>query len=975
MDKTARTHLKRDLAHDLAWRSHLATRFTAQADFARRLAAFEGDAAAGWEDLIVRAERILAPALTGGSRKDLEDALAEAEAALSPIGAVAKQHTIHCVGHGHIDMNWMWGWPETVAVTNDTFLTVLKLMDEFPDLTYSQSQASVYEIARVYNPELFERIKERVKEGRWEISASHWVEGDRNLASGESLTRHLLYTRRFMKEHFGLEPEDILIDWSPDTFGHANTIPTIDVRGGVRHYYLCRPGATPRPAVFWWQGPDGSRVLVNRETVWYNSELAPQSVNALLEFREKTGLKDWMQVYGVGDHGGGPTRRDIRMAMDMDTWPIFPNFRFATTRDFFKILEAHGDRWPVLEEELNYEFAGCYVSQSFIKKANRFGENAACEAETAATLAYRALGRPYPGDKLRDAWVDVLFNHFHDILPGSGVADTRTYNQGQFQGVMAATGMVKTHALRALAANIDTSFGQGEEGPDIAPELEPIGQGAGAGRDSKFAAVSDLAHTVDGPRPIVIFNPTAWPRAEVVHVTVWDAQTGLNPGDLNEKTFVARDSQGNVIPAQRTGTGNYWGHKYMDLAFPAAVGPLGYAAYVIEEGVAPDHTPGVHAEIAMEGGWGVNLRGGSYVLENEYLRVGFDKTTAGIIEFVDKRTGKNLASATEPMALLEYVLERPQSGSSWIFGDTQRRDYPLEVEGFGHNIGPDWVIDAKANSPHVATAQARVLAGGSKVSIVFQLKAGQPWLDITVSTRWVEQGSPEIGIPQLSICFPSALTNVTPRYETPFGSVTRDVHPGREVPALRWADMAGTLGEGGDRAGLTLVNDSKYGHALDGGTMRLTLLRSTYDPDPLPEYGDHTFRMALAPHDGDATVADLVRLGAGFNHPLQPVQTEAHGGDLPAALENGLVCDAPNVIASQIKKAEDGDGVIFRLYETDGKETKVSVQLAAPLFGTPAEAVEVDFIERPTAKNTASTTADGFTVTVPAHGIASVRVR
>lgn len=971
MAKTTRR--QQEYLQNTARRAGLVERFQAQAAFARRLATLD-EAAKDAPDLVARAEDAFDNYLSGRKADGIENALSEAESILAPLSTVAKKYTIHCVGHGHIDMNWMWSWQETVAVTNDTFLTVLKLMDEFPGFIYSQSQGAVYEIARVYNPDLFQRIQQKVKEGRWEITAPHWVEGDKNLASGESLTRHLLYTRRYMQEHFGLSPEDVPTDWEPDTFGHAWTIPSIDSRGAVSRYYLCRPGNEERPAVFWWQGPDGRRVLVNREQTWYNSEITPASVDSLLDFHVKTGLKDWMQVYGVGDHGGGPTRRDLRRIVEMNEWPVFPNFRFARSDDFYTILEAHGDKWPVLDNELNYEFAGCYTSQSYIKKNNRQGENAAAEADTAATLALRATGRAYPSDMLREAWLDVLFSHFHDILPGSGVPDTRTFNQGTFQRVMAATGMVKTHSLRAIAAAVDTSFAGGDDLPEVATANEAQGFGGGAGRRSQWGDVSDAGHVVDGPRPVVVFNPTTWERNEVVKMTVWDAQTGIAPGPLKEKTFVVRDADGATVPAQRMSVGSYWGHEYVDLAFPAKIGPLGYTAYSVEEGEAEGYEAGTKAEIAMEGGWGVNLRGGSYVIENEFLRVAFSKDTAGIVSFVDKRSGREFVDPDAPMAMLEYVLERPQSGSAWIFGDTQRRDEALEVVAFGAHMDDRWRSDASGSSPHVASAAAKVKVGQSHFTITFELNSGQPWLDVTVAGRWLERGNKDIGIPQLSIRFPIGLADAKARYEIPFGSIERNEEPGREVPGLRWADVTGTLKAGGEPAGMAVLNDCKYGHSLDGSTMRITLIRATYDPDPLPEIGDHVIRMALAPHGADATVADLTRLGAGFNHPLQPVNTDVHGGKLPPRLASGVACSAPNVLVSQIKKAEDDAGVVFRLHETDGKDTDATVTLDAALMGAPKSASEVHFIERPLSDNSANATANGFTVRVPAYGIASVKV-
>jgi len=189
----------------------LAERIRAELAFAEGLASLHPDRKAEWAPLLEKAR-----ALVGSEAGPVvASAVAEAEAVLAPVAAVAKTYTVHNVGHAHIDMNWMWPWPETVAVTNDTFTTVLRLMDEFPDFRFTQSQASVYEIARRYNPALFERIKARVAEGRWEVAARQWVEGDKNLASGEAIARHLLYTRRFMEDELGLKPRTCRSTSSP----------------------------------------------------------------------------------------------------------------------------------------------------------------------------------------------------------------------------------------------------------------------------------------------------------------------------------------------------------------------------------------------------------------------------------------------------------------------------------------------------------------------------------------------------------------------------------------------------------------------------------------------------------------------------------------------------------------------------------------------------------------------------------------
>lgn len=952
--------LRQDLRNLLARKNHSAQRLLAEMEFAEGLARLHPRRAAGWKKLLGRARQAVAQALASGRSDRLKKAVGRAEEILAPVGKVAKTYTVHCVGHGHIDMNWMWSWPETVAITNDTFITVLKLMQEFPDFCYTQSQASVYAIVRDYNPELLEQIKQRVAEGRWEVAAAHWVEGDKNLASGESLARHLLYARRFTKELFGLEPEELPLDWEPDTFGHARTIPTIVSRGAVRWYYMCRGGNWHKPPVFWWQGPDGSRILVNLPTTWYSGTMGPQAAQAALDFWSETRIRDWMNCYGIGDHGGGPTRRDILRAHDMDSWPIYPNFRLSTTRRYYEILEKHGEKWPVIDKELNFEFTGCYTSQSQIKRNNRYGENYMLEAEVAASLAWRALGRSYPGRALRKSWIDVLFSQFHDILPGSGFPETRQYNQGMFQRIAAASSMIKTHSLRAIAAGVDTSFAKADL-PSVPAEQESIAIGAGAGRGAMVGGLSTAGHVVDGPRPFVVFNPTAWPRCEVVQATIWDADSGVAAGDLDAKSFTVRAGGGKAIPAQKVGSGNYWGHRFVELAFPASVGPLGYAAYAVSEGKADGYDGGV--KCAERPPRQVSFGPGHPALENELLAVEFDPLTGGVIKLLDKASGRNLADPAGPLGVLEYVLERPFGMSAWVIGDPAERARPLKVDSLTNIL----------KGPHAASMQARLKLEDSSITVTYALKAGQPWLDIQVEATWLERGGPETGTPALRMRFPLPLTDAAARYEIPFGSIRRELNAGQEVPALRWADVTGRL-PGSAAAGCALLNDSKYGHSLEGATLRLTLIRSSYEPDPLPEIGRHSIRMAVVPHGKALSAAELVRLGAGFNHPLQVIATDAHKGNLPPAGAAIPSVRPANVILSSVKKAEDEDAIVFRLYETDGKAANARVGLDQTLWRRPAEAVEVDLLERPMTSSTAKAGKNGLTVTVPAHGIASVKV-
>jgi alpha-mannosidase len=957
------------IARAHAGSNHHVARFTAQIEFARGLAKALPKESAGWPALIERAEQTVAEGIASGEASRIEAAVAKAEAQLAPIGTVAKTFTIHCAGHAHIDMNWLWGWQETVACTVDTFETVLKLMDEFPDFCFTQSQASVYQIAKDYNPELFARIKAKVKQGRWEVVASNWVEGDKNLASGESLCRHLLYTRRFMKEELGLEPEDVTVDWSPDTFGHAHTIPSIDARGGVKHYYMCRSGANDRPAAFWWKGPDGSKVLVNREIQWYNSELRPHVSSKLLEFHGMTGLRDWMQVYGVGDHGGGPTRRDLKVMQDMDGWPIFPNWKFATSRSFFKILEK-APNLPTLDQELNYEFTGCYTTQTSIKRNNRYGENLMSEADAAAAIAHASLGREYPCEQLAKSWRDVLFSHFHDILPGSGIRQTREYNAGMFQRIQASAGQIRTQSLRALAQAIDTTAGGRFDptAPAQLPEHESMAMGAGSGRAAND--ISNAGFVPDGGRAFVFFNPTAWVRSEIVTATVWDMDNGPNAKPMKDRSYVVTSADGTVVAAQRVGEGHYWGHNFVELAFPVAVGALGWSTCIVTEGAHPQGVkPGcwLHANDGY-----APMSPSPRVLENDLVRVAFDRRTGGITSLILKSTGEDLVDREQPAGVLEYALERAVGMSAWVLGDVQQRA-TLDVEA----------LDVTASGPYVATMRAKAKVNGSRFTVDYTVRAGSPVIEVKVTGTWTEIGRADLGIPRLSMRFPLALAGAKARYEIPYGSIERSEPAGQEVPSLRWADLVGTarpaVKEGakapkaGKTAGVTLLNDSKYGHSLDGSTLRLTLIRSSYDPDPIPEVAQHAIRMAVVPHAGVAPVADLVRLGASFNHPLQVIGTNIHQGRLPHTIGAGVACEQSGVLVTQIKRAEDSDALIVRLQETTGTATKVTIPVSAEIFGRLKSAVEADLLERDSRSSTAKVRGSAIEVTVPGFGIATVK--
>ncbi|MDD3926526.1 MAG: glycoside hydrolase family 38 C-terminal domain-containing protein [bacterium] len=932
----------------------LLERIRAEIDFASGFAGLFPDKKTEWQGLILKAAELLREKATA----DIASAVSGAEAIMAPIGEAAKEYTAHCVGHAHIDMNWLWTWPETIGVCHDTFITVNRLMDEFPEFVFSQSQASVYAAMEEYCPEVFEMIKQRLAEGRWETTASMWVEGDKNLASGESLCRHMLYTRRYFKEKFGIPYDAVKVTWEPDTFGHAHTVPSILARGGVTRYYHCRTG--PQRWLTWWEGPDGARVLLFLDKAWYNSKMEAGLITPhMLDYVKETGLKDFLHLYGVGDHGGGPTRRDLSQACDMMAWPVYPTIRLSTTDGYFTAVEQNLPAdLPVYCGELNTIFEGCYTSESNIKFANRLSEILLPEAEALSIIAGAAAGFPYPVEDMRKGWRATMFNQFHDILPGSGIHATYDYSQGLFQEIQSLAGMAKTRALQRLVSKVNTVSLDKERGRAVSTD------------------------------PLVVFNLQAFPRSETVEIKVWDRD--LQPGRV-----AVRDDAGNVAAGQVVNDGDYWDHKYTTIIFPAKDIPaMGYRTYSIDslsESVYPvcheeylaslsTYEVGISTDPVMPGEVKLVAPG---IMENDFVRVEVDTAAGAVRHLIDKSTGYDYVPEDELMGVLELYLETPHNMSAWEIGQIQEKSR-LTTGGFnmckilGYELpldnGVDWMFGKReytCGGPHRAAVRIGRRMGDSRIVTEIGLNADSPMVDFRIIAAWREVGTKSIGVPMLKIAFPANVVDPSVTYEIPFGSIQRKAD-GREVPAQRWADISGKRTDGAGSCGITMVNSSKYGHSAQDNTLRLTLIRSSYEPDPLPETGQHDIRLAVIPHAGNCSVSAATRSGEAFNLPMSTVNTDMHEGDLPTA-KGFLEVLNPNIMLAAMKKAEDSDAIILRLYETDGKDTEAQIRISG-IAAQVSTAVEVDLMEEPVGESTARIVDEMLLVDIPAHGITSVRV-
>lgn len=384
---------------------------------------------------------------------------------------------VSCVGHTHIDTAWLWRLKHTREKASRSFATVLRLMEQFPEYIFLHTQPQQYEYIKEDFPELYAKIKERVKEGRWEIDGGMWVEADCNIPSGESLTRQFLMGRKFMVEEFGKEPEYL---WLPDVFGYSWALPQILKKSGIETFmttkiswnqYNRMPNDT-----FWWKGMDGSKVLTHfitttsevqpkdRFFATYNGMISPNTVQgAWRAYREKRVNKELLLCYGYGDGGGGVTREMLENRRRLDKIPGLPAVKTTTAGDYFrklhKTVEESNQPMSTWDGEMYLEYhRGTYTSQGYSKKMNRRMEELYRKTEwlTAMNGIMSEDLSESKQEELTKGWKIILTHQFHDIIPGSSIREVyedSVVNYGEAQEI--AENVIADFYAKALKENGD----------------------------------------------------------------------------------------------------------------------------------------------------------------------------------------------------------------------------------------------------------------------------------------------------------------------------------------------------------------------------------------------------------------------------------------------------------------------------------------------------------------------------------------
>ena len=799
---------------------------------------------------------------------------------------------VYSIGHTHIDVAWKWPLRQTREKASRSFLTVLSLMKEYPEYIFMSSQPQLYQFVKEDRPELYRQIQQRVAEGRWETEGAMWLEADCNLSSGESLIRHILHGKRFFAEEFGCTENLIL--WLPDVFGYSAALPQILQKSGIKYFMTTKIGWNDTNKfpydTLYWEGIDGSKILShfittknylpypemslnqNHSTTYNGMENASQLMGTWQRYQNKDISKKVLTCYGYGDGGGGTTPEMIEQGKRLEKGILnFPRARFSTVRQFFEDLEQEvaQKEVPVWCGELYLEFhRGTYTSMAFVKQKNRACEFLLQHTETIAALASLQATGTYPAAELDKAWKLLLLNQFHDILPGSSIADVYEDCAADYAQIEQLCAKVQHDSFAALAPAV---------------QLRP----------------SDPQQA----NAVLVWNPLSFSSDLLftLHGTDWSIDDG-----------------GTVL--QPTANGDL-------LCMVHQVPAKGFAKVLLKRESKPASLP-------------LSIENDQFTVDTDFYQAEI-ASDGSILRLYDKEHQRELFAPGHSGNCLRIFDDRPYEYDAWnIDAGYHLKSFPVQPVCKARLV-------ERGEYRQVIEICAAYRNSTIHQKIIFHNH--QRRIDFDTTLDWNEHQH------LLKAEFPFHLFARKVVADIQFGNVERATHQNTlreqaqfEMCAHKWVDCS----ENG--YGAALLNDCKYGYSAQGSTVSLTLLKSGIFPHPNADIGQHHFTYSLYPHTGDFREGKVIQEAYRLN--CEPVcvlgTADSTQMNLPA-----LLLSAENIFCETIKQAENGEGLILRMYEAYGRQTN-----AVWNYGNAApKAFECDMMEQricelPQAEN-------GFAVT------------
>lgn len=778
---------------------------------------------------------------------------------IAPYGRIKIPETVHFAGHSHMDVAWVWPLKETVRKVSRTFSSMLRLMEQYREFTFSQSQPVLYEMAEKYYPILFEQIKERVREGRWETLGSMYLEPDCNLIGGESMVRQILYGKQFWKQKMG---SDSRVCFLPDVFGFPASMPQILKKAGTDYFFTSKltwneTNEFPY-SVFQWRGLDGTEVLSGMMSMCtkngldiYNGDGSAGGIQMSLDlFKNKENTDSVLYLYGYGDGGGGVTKEMLETLTRCDKVPMTPGVKMGTVQQYFEGLRQEGE-YPVWSGDLYFEkHRGTYTTAANNKKNNRKSEFLYRDAEIASVFQYLENGN-FLKDEVREGWKWLLLNQFHDILPGTSICEVYEKSDEQYE------------YIRETGEN------------SIRENLNKMG--------------------LPSRNTVTVYNTLSWERSEVVEIA---GQKG--------KGFKREDG---VYPIQVQKEDG----RILFLA--ENVPPMGRQVYELTN-VIPDTGSLWKADLqeTEEG----------FLIRTPGLQVMVGKN-GELVSLYDAENDREVLQEGRRGNRLKLLEDIPvEWGSAWET-TTKREDRPsLEA------VDPECRI--KEHNPLYTVVETGRTMHRSRITQDIVIYNHKPLIAFKTTVDWRERHK------ILRVEFPVNVHSQTARVDIAFGNTEHPNHATTgydaarfEVCGHKWGDVS----EGG--YGVALLNDCKYGYSIRNSNIELSLLRSADYPSDSCDRGIHSFTYCLYPHTGGIREGRVAQMGYEVNAGLLVRNTKPTG-----PVRSWFQIDSSNVVLDTVKRAEDGEGIILRCYETYNTRSPVNLRFAFPV----KKCTETDLLER-----------------------------
>ncbi|MGN8646031.1 alpha-mannosidase [Gracilibacillus sp. HCP3S3_G5_1] len=773
-----------------------------------------------------------------------------------------REGTIWAIGQSHIDVAWLWPIKETVRKVSRTLSTACTLLDEYEEFQYAQSQPQLFEYLKHYYPQIFDRVKQKIKAGRLEIIGGMWVEPDLNIPSGESLVRQLLYGKQYFKEEFGVEPK---VEWLPDTFGYCASLPQILKKADTEYFMTTKLNWNDTNRfpydLFHWEGIDGTTILSYLHTV-LGQQTKPKDIKETWDdFNQKSAHNERMLVYGFGDGGGGVTREMIETVKRSESLPGLPDVKFSKVHDFFERISQQGPVLPKWYGDLYLELhRGTYTTHAKTKKYNRQVESLFRSLEIWHSFAYLLTEKNYPAKRIKELWKLILLNQFHDIVPGTSIEPVYELSDQQYKEVLTEGQFLQMEAMKQIASKVNTQ-GPGE--------------------------------------PVIVFNSLGWDRDRLIQIN----------GGLELLSKIIVDEEGNPYPMEHVKVDDA---TLVLQAFIPNVPQFGFTTVWLQEAEGKCLAPSK----PFNGKWEtVNYR-------LEFNEQGF------ITRLYDKQSDREVIQEGAVANELQLFDDLPTDWDAWDIDPnfaSQKVENVNLIEATIHHTGKltdELHFKWKLNESTIT--QKIIFHHYSKL------------IDFDTEVDWNETNK------LLKVAFPVNVYSSHATYEIPFGTINRPTHNNTtweqaqfEVCGQRWADVS----EG--NFGVSLLNDSKYGYDIKGQNIRLSLLRSPKWPDQSADIHRHQFVYSLYPHQGDWRAAETVKKGHELNTRDTIMQTTISSGELRNSL-SFIKIDSESAILDTVKLAENEEGIVIRLYESEGSEVSASLSL-------PEKAViqETNLLEKP----------------------------